>query len=272
MKIYSMMERKNVISELGNRLNVKPEYQGAPTFAYKIGEYTVMKDGNMEVDDLAADVDMLRQMHVAGFIDDSWDADREVIEISFPLEGHTGKTLTNLIRIMFCRSTLINKVIGCTQAFKVDERFAENLDNNPPVTIEDFLQLLEQCGGNEMNGGLEFTQERISFFGFPLTQNSDVIKAYTQLAELINKMAMTQKRVLMEKPDISNEKYSFRVWLLRLGMKGEEFKLTRQILLKNLSGHSAFRTSEQIEVAKEKIKVKRALEKEEAPCLESQRK
>ena len=35
-----------------------------------------------------------------------------------------------------------------------------------------------------------------------------------------------------------------RVWLLRLGMNGPEYKEERRILMRNLSGHTAFRTEE----------------------------
>ena len=38
-----------------------------------------------------------------------------------------------------------------------------------------------------------------------------------------------------------NEKYAFRCFLLRLGFIGAEYKTARKILLKNLSGSSAFK-------------------------------
>ena len=47
------------------------------------------------------------------------------------------------------------------------------------------------------------------------------------------------------RPDESieeNEKYYMRIWLLRLGFGGKEGKEVRNLLLKNLKGHSAFRT------------------------------
>jgi len=264
MKIYSMVEeRSKLVKEIGKRLDVKPEYQGAPTFAYKVGPYTVLKDGSIEVEDVAANLDFLRELHAAGFIDDSWNAEHEVLEIKVPMTGHTGRSLVNLVHIFFCRGELINKAIGCSGAFKINERFLESLDENLPETPEEFLKLLEQRGGNEVNSGLEFTTEAVNFFGFPLTEDADAIKAYIDLSGLINQMALTQKRVQIEKPDTTNEKYSFRVWLLRLGMKGENYKGTRRVLLKNLPGHSAFRTRDQAEVAKEKNKEKRVVAEEE---------
>ena len=38
---------------------------------------------------------------------------------------------------------------------------------------------------------------------------------------------------------------NFGIWLLRIGMNGDEFKTSRKILMENLSGHTAFRTKEE---------------------------
>lgn len=47
---------------------------------------------------------------------------------------------------------------------------------------------------------------------------------------------------VVNKPDTSdNEKYAFRCFLLRLGMIGEEYKPVRRVLLRRLTGSSAFR-------------------------------
>ncbi|WP_233276066.1 hypothetical protein [Schinkia azotoformans] len=54
-------------------------------------------------------------------------------------------------------------------------------------------------------------------------------------------MAKTQQRVNATEKQVDNEKYAFRCFLLRLGFVGSEFKTERKILLKNLSGNSAFK-------------------------------
>jgi len=54
-------------------------------------------------------------------------------------------------------------------------------------------------------------------------------------------MAKTQQRVNATEKQVENEKYAFRCFLIRLGFVGSEFKAERKILLKNLSGNSAFR-------------------------------
>lgn len=64
--------------------------------------------------------------------------------------------------------------------------------------------------------------------------------------------------------EVTSEKYAFRIWLLRLGFVGKEYKNDRAILLKNLSGTSAFKNGEDARAFSEKLKAKRTSEKMEA--------
>jgi len=61
-------------------------------------------------------------------------------------------------------------------------------------------------------------------------------------------MARNAKRVNAKEKDTDNEKYAFRCFLLRLGFIGAEFKTERKILLRNLTGSSAFRSGQPKEV------------------------
>ena len=54
-------------------------------------------------------------------------------------------------------------------------------------------------------------------------------------------MARTQKRVTAKEKEVDNERYAFRCFLLRLGFIGAEYKEERKILLRNLTGSSAFK-------------------------------
>ena len=54
-------------------------------------------------------------------------------------------------------------------------------------------------------------------------------------------MSMEYKRINDSVKEVSNDKYAFRCFLLRLGFIGEEFKVDRKLLLEKLSGSSAFR-------------------------------
>lgn len=251
MYIVSKVEnRKELVKALEKKLGIKPEYKGAPTFAYLIGDYTILKDGNIDVSDSKADIKLLRELHIEGLVDNSWDEDRTVIEITLPLTGHTGKTLTNLVFMVASRAKLINKSIRCMDAFKISDCFIESLDKRKPETLEEFFQIVENTNANKINKGLEILRDKIKFKGFPFNENQDEVKAYMELATLINKQSLKQNRVKHEMINVDNEKYAFRVWLIRIGMKGKEYKNIRKILLENLPGNSAFKTEEQAEAFK----------------------
>ena len=57
-------------------------------------------------------------------------------------------------------------------------------------------------------------------------------------------MARNQKRITAREKATDNDKYAFRCFLLRLGFIGAEFKDERKILLRDLSGNSAFKSGQ----------------------------
>ena len=70
----------------------------------------------------------------------------------------------------------------------------------------------------------------------PEKQNAALI-----LFTLMYKTAQERRYVTFRPKTTTNEKYTFRTWLLSLGMKGEGYKAARKELLKELAGNSAFK-------------------------------
>ena len=66
-------------------------------------------------------------------------------------------------------------------------------------------------------------------------------RAYTHFISALCEMARNQKRITAKEKEIDNDKYAFRCFLLRLGFIGAEYKAERKILLRNLTGSSAFK-------------------------------
>ena len=58
-------------------------------------------------------------------------------------------------------------------------------------------------------------------------------------------------------------RYSFRVWLLNLGLIGEEFKNCRTHLLKHLTGNIAWRHPEDAIAQRERLKQERIAAREQ---------
>ena len=87
----------------------------------------------------------------------------------------------------------------------------------------------------------EETKGTIEFRMFNSTLHAGEVKSYIQLCLAISHQALIQQRAMRTKTQSENEKYTFRTWLLRLGLIGDEFKTARQHLLKNLDGNIAWK-------------------------------
>lgn len=88
---------------------------------------------------------------------------------------------------------------------------------------------------------IETDEERISFPWFSSEYDANEVNACTHFIAKLCEMAHNQKRITAREKEVTNDKYAFRCFLLRLGFIGEEFKEERSILLRNLSGSSAFK-------------------------------
>ena len=159
-------------------------------------------------------------------------------EIAFPLEGHTAASLKNLVNTIYSRGRLMSKATGGD--FRVSDKLVEELKEYGS-TVEEVLRIIRSAGEDSMNG-LAFEEDKVVFTGFPATEDALKTRAYILLAAAINKSSLEQKRIQAKKVDESNEKFAFRVWLVRLGLNGAETKAERKTFYANLTGHTAFRT------------------------------
>ena len=200
-------ERKKLAQVISEVIGTPAEYQYMPTCAYTIGDfYTVTKDGNLEIDDKAdsKEVDNLIEQLVSRGYYVPQDDEGNGITVQIPIKLIDERTVNRLKRIIENKGELFKK------AFKTD-----NLD-------------------------IIKTDEKVEFPWFTAEQDGDA-DAYCTFISLLCDFAKNQRRI-NNKPDTSdNPKYAFRCFLLRLGFIGAEYKTTRKVLLRNLSGSSAFR-------------------------------
>lgn len=294
-------ERKVLVRRLGELTGIAPHYTKVPRCAYEIGAYTVERDGSLTVEEDAAESGILATLKEEGLIKDTEGileaspeenaeaaqqeqteemmpeeetpdtAREEPLEmvISLPMGGHTGNSLRNLVNMIYSRGPLLGKATGGN--FHVEKELVDALQEDSCIaTVQGFLKTMtdytEAHGGME---GLKITEEQISFTGFPVPADKAHADAFCHLAALMNGMALSQKRIQAKEVNTDNEKYAFRIWLLRLGMNGDDYKSTRKALMENLGGHAAFRTPEEAEKAKVKNKAKREAQKTELAELEA---
>jgi hypothetical protein len=87
------------------------------------------------------------------------------------------------------------------------------------------------------------SEDKVAFPWFTLTEGNegDETATYTAFITALVDMVKRQKRIIATEKDVENEKYAFRCFLLRLGFIGDEYKAARKILLRNLTGSSAWK-------------------------------
>lgn len=235
-----MMTRKELAHKLAQHLEVTPVYLAAPSFAYQVGAYTIDRQGRIldsagqvvELEDLLADTKEEPLLETTA------------LEIEIPLEGYQGQSLRNLLHIIYSKQPLIKKALDLDTDL-VSEEIITALDQRPMVTLEHFQKAME--GRNCPGIDFDFAKETITFKLGQGGDDPEKVEAATQLLGLVNLSArrLKQNASAKAKPT-DNEKYTFRTWLLRLGMIGDEYKDARRALLKNLSGNSAFRRTEAV--------------------------
>ena len=208
-------QRLKLAQEIGNILGTAPHYERVPGCAYDIAGYRLDKEGVLHIPEGAEETtkDLILQLRERGFQDDAEITEevpvqQDKLTIAIPKESLTDTALENLQKI------IANKQMLFQRAFRTDST------------------------------EVEITEEKINFTWFPYTVDGDDIAAYTQFISRLCDMARDAKRVSSKPTETDNDKYAFCCFLLRLGFIGKEYKTARKILLRNLTGNSAFRCGE----------------------------
>ena len=206
-------QRPKLAQEIGNILGTAQHYERVPSCAYDIAGYRLDKEGVLHIPEGAEETakDLILQLRERGFQDDAEITEevpvqQDKLTIVIPRESLTDMALENLQKI------IANKQILFQRAFRTD------------------------------NTEIEITDEKINFTWFLYTADGDELAAYTQFISSLCDMARDAKRVSSKPTETDNDKYAFRCFLLRLGFIGKEYKTARKILLRNLTGNSAFRS------------------------------
>ena len=223
--------RKKMVRAIEEATGQKAKYLGVPSCAYRIGDYTVGKNGELEyadslsTEETSAVIDA--SVTATGLSPAEWAETEEKAEskevsdtaeetpqsenmgltIGFPLEN---VMVGNLTKLLGAKGNLIKKAL--------------NLDALP----------------------IEVTEDKVNFpWWDTMPEDFEEITAYTNFLAALCRMSKEQKRITAKEKAVDNEKYAFRCFLLRLGFIGAEYKKDRKILLKNLTGSSAFKSTKE---------------------------
>lgn len=179
-----------------------------------------------------------------------------------------GASLRNLVHMIYSREALLNKSTG--GCFHVAPTLIQLLSTCVELdTVEDFLQVLvahDAVYGQALHG-IEITSQHVRINGFGEAPDVRTLKAYGQLAVLMATRSRELRYVYARHIPVTNELFTFRAWLVTLGMNGADLKETREILMARLDGCMGYRTPQTREKARERAKILRA-RKEKKPRVE----
>lgn len=193
---------------------------------------------------------------------------------------YTAQTLRNLTNIMASKEDMIYKTMQVHvdrerhYCEKVDRSFLEELHRKKPKDLSEIQKIwynghdgsgmhYHESRYHCLNLHSLFSKGTVEFRLFNSTTHAGKIKSYIQFCLAVSNQALTQKCASRIRTTSTNEKYTFRCWLLRLGLIGEEFKTARTHLLKNLDGCIAWKNPEDAIRQREEIKARRALERQQ---------
>lgn len=201
--------------------------------------------------------ELVRQLRHAGAISES--KLKCGIHIHIGAKDHTPNTIKNLVNLMASKEDLIYKSLEIDPeriryCQKVNEALIETINKKKPKTLSALADIWYSGYGAQsrerhyhtsryhaLNLHSIFTNGTIEFRLFNGTLHAGKIRSYIVFCLAASHQALTQKSASAKRTHTDNEKYTFRCWLLRLGLIGEEFKNCREHLMANLSGNSAWR-------------------------------
>jgi putative amidoligase enzyme len=171
------------------------------------------------------------------------------------------KGLVNLAKLVHQQEDLIVLALGVQQARlehfckKTETEVATKIAKARPATTQDLARVWyngqtsrsqTHYDGSRYHGlNLHSVWYRgtVEFRWFEATLHAGKVKSYVQFALALAAKAMTAKSTAVRKREmtLASAKYDMRVFLLRLGFIGDEFKSARKHLTAGLSGSAAWK-------------------------------
>ena len=182
------------------------------------------------------------------------------VHVHVDAANHTPQSLKNALTIMYSKEDILFKALKVNEnrvqrwCQKVREPMLEKIRKMPTdLTME---QLKQQWYGGTDESRMHYSWTRyyalnlhsvfyrgtLEWRCFESTLHAGKVRANITLALAISAQAINQKKTVMRKTEISeNPAFTFRTFLLRLGLIGTEYKNVRAHLLENLPGDKAWR-------------------------------
>ena len=265
--------RKAMVKAICELTGMNATYLFTPTYAYQVGPITVSRDGRIDCEDEALLTTLKPMLIERGWLeteetpeapDDSKempeavdDISVEQMDITTPIPGWTVAQMTNLLRMLFSKQNLINRMLGCDM-LSVEESFVKAISENPPESTADLEARVQEAIEAGSVRGFRLSDEQVTL-STPFAQDEPTRwTAHADLLKGMLRIAETATRINLKRlDDPENEKYHANSWLMRMGLRGPQYKETRRILMGHLTGFAAFRSAADMQAHKERMARKR---------------
>ena len=269
MKLNTHPEnRKKMVRAISELTGLEATYMFTPTYSFQIGPVTVNRNGTIDCEDETM-VETIKPMLIEnGWLDDEVETEAPVdskeipedtepirvaqMDITMPVENWTVAQLTNLLRMLYSKQYLINRMLNYSMLC-IEESFISAISENPPQTAADFEERIQRAVEADCIRGFRIADGKATL-STPFVQDEPTRwTAYADLFKGILKTAETASRISIKRLDDSeNEKYHANSWLMRMGFGGADYKETRRILMGRLTGFAAFKSAADMEAHKER--------------------
>ena len=195
--------------------------------------------------------------------------------------NHNRQSLKNLISIMYSKEDLLFKALQVNEeraehwCRKVREPMLREARKLSSAETKDLTALEEIWYEGNVDKESHYNWTRyyaanlhsmfyrgtVEWRCFNSTLHAGKAAAYVNLCLAISAQAISQRSTVMRRTRSDNEAFTFRVWLVRLGLNGPEFKHTREHLLEHLEGDRAWRHDKETYPANQKKKRRRENER-----------
>ena len=271
--------RKAMVKAICELTGMNAMYLFTPTYAYQVGPITVSRDGSIDCEDEAL-LETIKPMLIErGWLEaeaqdkmpveiespaDSKELPETVetisveqMDITMPIPGWTVAQMANLLRMLCSKQNLINRMLDCDM-LSIEESFVKAVSENPPESTADLEARVQEAIEAGSIRGFRLSDEQVTL-STPLAQDEPTRwTAYADLLKGMLRVSETATRISLKRlDDPENEKYHANSWLMRMGMRGPQYKETRRILMGHLTGFAAFRSVADMQAHKERMARKR---------------
>jgi len=177
---------------------------------------------------------------------------------------HTPRSLRNLVNIFKSKQDMLYKAIAVkpnrtNYCKKLEDEFVDRVNKHKPQTTEAFADdVYKNYGGYDSNRNIHYSSARyfginfhsyytkgtVEFRLFNSTLHAGWVRTFVILSIAMNNQAICQSNASAKVTTSTNECFTFRTWLLRMGFIGDVYEVPRKLLLEKLEGNKAWRYGE----------------------------